>query len=84
MAPNVLHYRHEPAKKIVLEEGMFFTIEPMINTGKKETILSQADGWTVTTRDKGLSAQFEHSLGVTADGVEIFTESTKGLHNPFC
>ncbi len=83
-APNVLHYRTEQAKKIVLEEGMFFTIEPMINAGTKETILNQADGWTVTTRDKALSAQFEHSLGVTKDGVEIFTKSPKGLHNPFC
>lgn len=82
-SPNVLHYRDDRAKDIVLEEGMFFTIEPMINVGKQDTILSKADGWTVTTRDKSLSAQFEHSLGVTKDGVEIFTESPKGLHNPF-
>jgi len=83
-APNVLHYRTEQAKKVILEEGMFFTIEPMINVGKKETILSQNDGWTVTTRDKSLSAQFEHSIGVTKDGHEIFTESPTGKHNPFC
>ncbi|MDX1949115.1 MAG: type I methionyl aminopeptidase [Rickettsiales bacterium] len=71
--PNVVHYRDEASKKIILQEGMFFTIEPMINAGKAETILSLADGWTVTTRDKSLSAQWEHTIGVTNNGFEIFT-----------
>ena len=60
---------------------MFFTIEPMVNAGRPETkILS--DGWTAVTKDKSLSAQFEHTLGVTADGVEIFTLSPKGFDKP--
>ena len=80
-APNVLHYG-QPGKGMVLKEGMFFTIEPMVNIGKKETKLSQHDGWTVTTRDRSLSAQFEHSIGVTKDGYEIFTLSPKGLNCP--
>lgn len=80
-APNVLHYG-QAGKGAVLQEGMFFTIEPMINAGKADTILSDHDGWTVTTRDKSLSCQFEHSLGVTADGFEIFTQSPKGQHFP--
>ncbi len=80
-APSVLHYG-KPGKGMVLEEGMFFTIEPMINAGKFPTILSSHDGWTVTTRDKSLSAQFEHSIGVTGDGYEIFTLSPQGLHHP--
>lgn len=80
-APNVLHYG-QAGKGAVLKEGMFFTIEPMINAGKADTILSDHDGWTVTTRDKSLSCQFEHSLGVTADGFEIFTQSPKGRHFP--
>ena len=66
---------------LVLEEGMFFTIEPMINAGKYDSIIL-SNGWTAVTRDKSLSAQFEHSLGVTADGCEIFTLSPKGLHYP--
>ena len=75
--PNVLHYG-KPGTKAVLEEGMFFTIEPMVNLGRPETkVLS--DGWTAITRDKSLSAQFEHSVGVTATGVEIFTTSPAGL-----
>jgi methionyl aminopeptidase len=61
---------------------MFFTVEPMVNLGKAATILSKHDGWTVTTRDKSLSAQFEHSIAVTKDGFEIFTASPKGLHHP--
>ena len=81
--PNILHYGRRGTGS-VLEEGMFFTVEPMINVGKKETILSKADGWTVTTRDKSPSAQFEHSLAVTSDGFEIFTQSPKGWHNPEC
>jgi methionyl aminopeptidase len=74
MEPSVLHYGKK-GTGAVLEEGMFFTIEPMINAGKAETLLSRHDGWTVTTRDKSLSAQFEHTVGVTKDGVEIFTTS---------
>jgi methionyl aminopeptidase len=71
--PNVLHYGR-PGSGPVLEEGMFFTIEPMVNLGRPETkILS--DDWTAVTRDKSLSAQFEHSVGVTATGCEVFTLS---------
>jgi methionyl aminopeptidase len=80
-APNVVHYGKK-GTGITLEEGMFFTVEPMINAGKYETILSKADGWTVTTRDKSLSAQFEHTIYVTKDGFEIFTASPKGLLFP--
>lgn len=70
-APEILHYG-KPHTGIELKEGMFFTIEPMINAGRHEVkVLS--DGWTAVTRDKSLSAQFEHSLGVTASGYEIFT-----------
>ena len=79
--PNILHYGNK-GEGVVLREGMFFTVEPMINVGKPETKLSQHDGWTVTTRDRKLSAQFEHTLAVTADGFEIFTLSPKGLHHP--
>ncbi|MBN8511495.1 MAG: type I methionyl aminopeptidase [Rickettsiales bacterium] len=79
--PSVLHYG-KPNTGVVLDEGMFFTIEPMINSGKADTILSKFDGWTVTTRDKSLSAQFEHTVGVTKDGVEIFTLSPKNLLFP--
>jgi methionyl aminopeptidase len=67
---------------MVLQEGMFFTIEPMINAGKYHTRLNEKDGWTVTTRDRSLSAQFEHSIGVTSNGYEIFTLSHTGLHCP--
>ncbi len=80
-SPNVLHYGRRGTGAI-LEEGMFFTVEPMLNAGKPDTILSKADGWTVTTRDKSLSAQFEHTIMVTKDGFELFTESHKGLHHP--
>ena len=80
-APNVLHYGKK-GDGMVLEEGMFFTIEPMLNLGKADTILNKNDGWTVTTRDKSLSAQFEHSVGVTKNGCEIFTKSLKGLDMP--
>ncbi|MDO5611641.1 MAG: type I methionyl aminopeptidase [Paracoccus sp. (in: a-proteobacteria)] len=73
--PNVLHFGRA-GKGPVLEEGMFFTIEPMINLGRPETKIL-ADDWTAVTRDKSLSAQFEHSIGVTADGVEIFTPSDR-------
>ncbi|MBQ4874680.1 MAG: type I methionyl aminopeptidase [Rickettsiaceae bacterium H1] len=74
--PNVVHYATDEGD-LILEEGMFFTIEPMINAGKHHTILNKKDGWTVTTKDLSLSAQFEHSIGVTADGAEIFTLSNK-------
>nr|WP_272906792.1 type I methionyl aminopeptidase [Hyphobacterium sp. SN044] len=78
--PNVLHYG-EPGEGPVLEAGMFFTIEPMLNLGRPDVkILS--DGWTAVTRDKSLSAQFEHSVGVTETGVEIFTKSPAGLDCP--
>ena len=78
--PNIMHFGRR-GEGVRLEEGMFFTIEPMLNAGKHTTKLLN-DGWTVVTRDKSLSAQFEHSLAVTADGFEIFTESPKGLHQP--
>lgn len=80
-APNVLHYG-KPGKGMALKEGMFFTIEPMINVGGHATILNRHDGWTVTTRDKSLSAQFEHTIAVTKDGYEIFTRSPTGLDHP--
>jgi methionyl aminopeptidase len=79
-APSVVHYGR-PGRGTVLREGMFFTIEPMINAGRLETKIL-ADGWTAVTKDKSLSAQFEHSLAVTADGYELFTESPTGLHKP--
>lgn len=75
-APNVLHYGR-PGTGAVLEEGMFFTIEPMVNIGRPET-RTLSDDWTAVTRDKSLSAQFEHSIGVTKDGFEIFTPSPAG------
>ncbi|MEM8848561.1 MAG: type I methionyl aminopeptidase [Pseudomonadota bacterium] len=78
--PNVLHYGR-PRTGPVLEEGMFFTIEPMINLGRPETKVL-ADDWTAVTRDKSLSAQFEHSVGVTATGAEIFTASRAGRYHP--
>ena len=78
--PNVLHYGR-PNSGAVLEEGMFFTIEPMVNLGRPETKVL-ADDWTAVTRDKSLSAQFEHSVGVTATGCEIFTLSPAGKFHP--
>ncbi len=78
--PNILHFGRK-GEGAVLKEGMLFTIEPMINIGKPQVkILS--DGWTAVTRDRSLSAQFEHTIGVTTDGCEIFTRSTKGLDCP--
>jgi methionyl aminopeptidase len=78
--PNVLHYGRA-GRGPVLEPGMFFTIEPMVNLGKPDTrVLS--DDWTAVTRDKSLSAQFEHSVGVTETGVEIFTQSPAGRFHP--
>ncbi len=79
-APSVLHYGR-PGTGVKLREGMFFTIEPMINAGRPEVKILQ-DGWTAVTRDMKLSAQFEHSIGVTATGYEIFTLSPKGWHQP--
>ncbi len=80
MPPSVLHFGL-PGEGTRLQEGMFFTIEPMINAGKQDVKIL-ADGWTAVTRDKSLSAQFEHTVGVTADGCEIFTLSPAGLHRP--
>lgn len=79
-SPNVLHYGRK-GEGAVLKPGMFFTVEPMVNLGKPHVkVLS--DGWTAVTRDKSLSAQCEHTVGVTEDGVEIFTTSAMGLFNP--
>jgi methionyl aminopeptidase len=79
-APSVLHYGR-PDDGPVLREGMIFTVEPMINAGRYEVkVLS--DGWTAVTKDRSLSAQFEHTIGVTATGHEIFTLSPAGLHRP--
>lgn len=79
-SPNVLHFG-ERGEGPELKPGMFFTVEPMLNLGRPDAkVLS--DGWTAVTRDKSLSAQFEHSVGVTEDGVEIFTQSPKGLDRP--
>lgn len=79
-APSVLHYG-EPDTGIELRQGMFFTIEPMINAGKYP-VKTLDDGWTAVTKDRSLSAQFEHSIGVTGTGVEIFTKSPKGWDKP--
>ncbi|RMH45345.1 MAG: type I methionyl aminopeptidase [Alphaproteobacteria bacterium] len=78
--PNVVHFGRRGSGP-VLEEGMFFTIEPMVNLGRPETKVL-ADDWTAVTRDRSLSAQFEHSIGVTADGFEIFTLSPAGKFHP--
>ena len=78
--PNVLHYGRA-GTGAVLEEGMFFTIEPMVNLGRPETKVL-ADDWTAVTRDKSLSAQFEHSIGVTAGEADIFTLSPAGKFHP--
>jgi methionyl aminopeptidase len=94
--PNILHYGvsrkrrgrmwdgggRETVPDIELKPGMFFTVEPMINLGGLEVKVSRKDGWTAVTADKSLSAQFEHTVGVTADGVEVFTYSPKGWHKP--
>ncbi|MEM7520967.1 MAG: type I methionyl aminopeptidase [Pseudomonadota bacterium] len=78
--PNVLHYG-KPGTGPTLEPGMFFTIEPMVNLGRAET-KTLADDWTAVTRDKSLSAQFEHSVGVTETGYEIFTLSPQDRFHP--
>ena len=78
--PNILHYGRR-GEGDVLKPGMFFTVEPMVNRGRDDVkVLS--DGWTAVTRDKSLSAQCEHSIGVTETGYEIFTGSPKGLFRP--
>ncbi len=79
-APEVVH-AGRPGTGPELRPGMFMTIEPMINLGRPAVKLLN-DGWTAVTRDKSLSAQFEHSIGITEDGCEIFTLSPKGLHKP--
>lgn len=76
-APSVLHY-YDPSLDITLEPGMFFTIEPMINAGGWESKTLE-DSWTAVTKDRSLSAQFEHTLAVTKDGYEIFTLSPKDI-----
>ena len=78
--PNILHYG-EAGEGTRLTTGMFFTIEPMINLGRSD-VKVLGDGWTAVTRDKSLSAQFEHSIAVTDTGFEIFTKSPKNLDNP--
>ncbi len=80
-APSVLHYWEPDSDHVILEPGMFFTIEPMINAGDWPTKVLN-DGWTAVTRDRSLSAQFEHSIGVTETGYEIFTKSLIGLDKP--
>ena len=78
--PNILHYGN-PKTGIKLKTGMIFTIEPMINEGKYDTKILN-DGWTAVTKDKTLSAQFEHTVGVTNEGFEIFTKSKKNYNQP--
>ena len=78
--PNILHYG-EPGDGVLLEPGMLFTIEPMINLGKPHVKILP-DGWTAVTRDRELSAQFEHTVGVTETGCQVFTISPAGLHRP--
>ena len=78
--PNVLHYG-KPGTGEMIREGMFFTIEPMINAGRFDVKMLK-DGWTAVTKDRSLSAQFEHTVGVTADGCEMFTLSPKGYTSP--
>ncbi len=88
-APNIVHYGEvrdkfsgiQRAPDTELKTGMFFTIEPMINDGKPDVKLLK-DNWTAVTRDKSLSAQFEHSIAVTDDGFEVFTASPQGLDKP--
>lgn len=85
--PNILHYEASPGEQhftmqqTQMRAGMFFTVEPMINIGKRHTKVKN-DGWTAITKDGLLSAQFEHTLAVTEDGCEIFTASPAGLFHP--
>jgi methionyl aminopeptidase len=78
--PSVLHFG-KPGEGVTLREGMFFTVEPMINAGRLDVKILK-DGWTAVTKDRSLSAQFEHTIGVTADGHEIFTGSPAGHTAP--
>ena len=78
--PNILHYGNKNTGKEITP-GMTFTIEPMINAGKYDVKMLN-DGWTAVTKDKSLSAQFEHTIGITENGYEIFTESVKGYSKP--
>jgi methionyl aminopeptidase len=78
--PNILHFGR-PGEGPKLKAGMFFTVEPMVNAGRPEVKILD-DGWTAVTRDRSLSAQFEHMVAVTDNGVEIFTLSPKGMHKP--
>ncbi len=78
--PNIVHAGRR-GEGPVLKPGMFFTIEPMVNLGKFGVSILQ-DGWTAVTKDRSLSAQYEHSVGITEDGVEMFTLSPAGLHTP--
>ena len=71
----------KPGRGVILKPGMFFTIEPMINAGGPAVKVLD-DGWTAVTRDRSLSAQFEHSIGITETGCEIFTASPKGWYAP--
>ena len=79
-APSILHYG-KPEDGPVMRPGMFFTVEPMINAGRWE-VKVLGDGWTAVTKDRSLSAQFEHTIAVTEDGHEIFTLSPKGWDRP--
>ena len=79
-SPEVVH-AGRPGTGPELRPGMFFTVEPMINIGRADVKMLD-DGWTAVTRDRSLSAQFEHSIGITEDGCETFTKSTKGLDKP--
>ena len=78
--PNILHYGKK-GEGIELKTGMIFTVEPMINEGIYHTKVLK-DGWTAVTKDKSLSAQFEHTIGVTNEGFEIFTKSKKNYNQP--
>ncbi len=79
-SPNILHYGKKNTG-LEINPGMTFTIEPMINAGKYNVKILN-DGWTAVTKDKSLSAQFEHTIGITEDSYEIFTESVKGYKGP--
>ena len=78
--PNILHFG-KPGEGPEIRPGMFFTVEPMVNAGRPEVKILD-DGWTAVTRDRSLSAQFEHMVGVSETGCEIFTVSPEGLHRP--
>ena len=71
---NILHFYDKAYDKLIMQPGFVFTIEPMINVGTHKCVIDNKDGWTVRTADGSLSAQWEHTLGITEDGVIIFTE----------